>query len=126
LLIIALQSVIMFILYVVLVSGGETMAKETIQSVRQAELNAVNREKEAIQKKEEIKIKAQQEAGRIIESRMKLAKEEAERNLSAANRQGEQLMELTKQRVEKEIAAMKALAKQKEEAAINLVLSSIV
>lgn len=102
------------------------MAKETIQAVRQAELNAVNMEKDAIQKKEEILAKAHKEAGIILTTRIKQANEEAEHNLVSANEQGTKLMEKAKQRVNNEVTAMKEIAKDKEEAAINLVLSSVI
>jgi vacuolar-type H+-ATPase subunit H len=102
------------------------MAKETIQAVRQAELNAANKEKAAIQKKEVILAEAQQEAGIIITTRIKQAKEEAERNLVYANEQGANLMETIKQRAENEVIAMKEIAKRKEEEAIKLVLSSVI
>jgi vacuolar-type H+-ATPase subunit H len=102
------------------------MAKETIQAVRQAELNAVNKEKDAIQKKEAILAEAHKEAGIILTTRVKQATEEAERNLVSANEQGVKLMEKVKQRVENEVVAMKEIANAKEEAAINLVLSSVI
>lgn len=102
------------------------MAKETIQAVRQAELNAAQMEREALSKSESIISEAELNAKNMIASMTKAAKEEANRRLSAANQQGMEMMEASKIRAENEVLIMKQLAQSKEEAAINIILSCVI
>jgi len=102
------------------------MAKETVQAVRQAELNATQKEREAIEKKEAIISEAQQNAKIMVTDMTKEALEKAERNLTFANQRGIEMMEAAKQKAENEVLLMKEMAKGKEEAAINLVLSNVI
>jgi vacuolar-type H+-ATPase subunit H len=102
------------------------MAKETVQAVRQAELNAAQREREAIQKKETLISEAQLNAKTIVSSMSKEALEKAERNLALANERGIEIMEAAKLKAEKEVLLMKEMAQSKEEAAINMVLSNVI
>jgi V/A-type H+/Na+-transporting ATPase subunit G/H len=102
------------------------MAKETVQAVRQAELKAAELERDTLSKKEKILSDAQLEAKTLVAAMTKQANETAERNLIKANQQGEQMMEAAKQRAEAEVIMMREMAKSKEEAAINLVLSNVI
>lgn len=102
------------------------MAKEIVQAVRQAELNAVEKDKEALLVKEKILSEAQQEAKTLIATMAKRANDTAERALELANQQGVAMIEEAKKRADKEVIIMKEMAKNKEEAAINLVLSNVI
>jgi vacuolar-type H+-ATPase subunit H len=102
------------------------MAKETIQAVRQAELNAAQIERDAVQRKESIISDAALKAKTLTDSMTKAAKEEAANRLSSAIKQGEELQEAAGNRAENEVMIMKQLASSKEEAAINFVLSSVI
>ena len=102
------------------------MAKETVQAVRQAELNAAEKERNAILEKDQILNEAQQEAKALLARMTEQALNSAERNLVLANQQGVEMMESAKKRVEKEVILMKEMARSKEEAAINLVLSNVI
>lgn len=102
------------------------MAKETVQAVRQAELNAAQIERDAIQKKETIISEAVISAKEIISTMTKAAREEAERKLSLANKKGIEMMSEAKIRAEKEALLMQQMAQSKEEAAINLILSKVI
>lgn len=102
------------------------MAKETVQAVRKAELNAAQMEKDALLKKETIISEAGQNARALITSRTKLAMEKAEQNLAAANQKGIDKIGAAKQKAENEVRLMKEMALRKEEAAINMVLSSVI
>jgi len=98
------------------------MAKETVEAVRQAELNAAQKEREAFQKKESILSEAQQNAKSMVSSITKEALLKAERNLALANQQGLERMEASKLKAVSEVLLMKEMAQRKEEAAIKLVL----
>lgn len=101
------------------------MAKETVQAVRQAEINAAKMEKEAFQKKEAILENAQRNAGQLVAEMTKKALEKADKDLAAANRRGQERLESSKVKAENEILIMKELAERKETEAIDLVISSV-
>jgi len=101
------------------------MAKETVEAVRQTELNATQLEKEANQKKEAILLKAQQDSETMISSITKEALTKAEQDLNQAQQRGAQAMEAASLRAEKEILLMKEMIKRKEQAAIDFVLSEV-
>lgn len=102
------------------------MAIESIQAVRQAEFQAEQIEKDAIQNKDAILSKAQQEANTLITSMSKEAQANAERNMVNAIRKGEETVEAAKRNAEKEILLMKELVKEKEQAAIDLVIANVI
>jgi vacuolar-type H+-ATPase subunit H len=60
------------------------MAKEAVQAVRQAEINAADIEKEAIRKKEVIISESQQKAKEIIADMTRQAQAKAEQDLALA------------------------------------------
>lgn len=102
------------------------MAKETVQAVRKAELNAAQKEKDALIRKEEIIAEAGQNAKAFITSMTKQALDKAEQDLAAANKRGTELTEAAKLKAESEVLIMKEMAQRKEEAAISLILSSVI
>lgn len=102
------------------------MAKETVQAVRQAELNAAQIEKEAFVKKEAILLEAQQNAKTMITSMTREAIAKAESDISAARHRGTENLEAARIKAEKEVLLIKEMIKGKEQAAINLVLSNVI
>lgn len=102
------------------------MATETVQAVRQAEINAAQQDKEAVKKREAILLKAKEDAEHMVSFMMKEANEKAETDLMQAEKQGEELMDAVVQRTEKEIILLKEMVKSKERAAIDLVLSEVI
>jgi hypothetical protein len=102
------------------------MAKETVQAVRQAELNAAQAEKDAIIQRDAMILKAQEDAKVIISTMTKEALNNAELNLKQAQIQGEELLKAAELKAEKEILLLKEMTKSKEQTAINLILSEVV
>lgn len=105
---------------------GERMAKETVEAVRQAELNALEKEKEALQKKDAIISEAEKKAKELIDSITKQASNKAQKDLDRAKSRAEEIVSEAKARSEKEILIIKELAKGKETAAIELILSEVI
>jgi len=102
------------------------MAKETVEAVRQAELNAAQIEKEAIKKRDEILLKAQENAKTTSSSMMKETLLKAEQDLKQAQYQGTELINSAVQRTEQEILLLNEMVRSKEQAAIDLVLSEVI
>ncbi len=102
------------------------MAIETVQAVRQAEINAAEIEKEAIKKRDAILSKAQEDAKEIVINMTKEALDKAELDLKKARQQGDRLMETAVQNAEKEVSLLKEMVKSKEQSAIDLVLSEVI
>ena len=102
------------------------MAKEIVQAVRQAEINAAETEKSALMQKEAILSEAMREANTIIATKTKQALSEADRNLILVKQQSEKLLEEATKRAEREVVLMREMAKNKEDAAVNLVLSIVI
>ena len=102
------------------------MALESVQAVRQAELNAALIEKEAAAKREALITEAKQNAKLLVSSRIKEAQAKAENDLTTTGRQSMDIMEEAKTRAEKEVVFMKELVKNKEQAAIDLVLTIVI
>lgn len=102
------------------------MALKTVQAVRQAEANAAQREKDALQRKEDILAKAGQDAKALMDTMAKQAAEKAERNLAEAVKRGQEQLEEARLKAEGEVLIMKEMAERKEEAAIHLILSSVI
>lgn len=102
------------------------MAKETVEAVRQAELNATNLENEAILKKERMIQNAMEDAKSLLSTRTKEALASSARKLEETNIASENLMKEAVFRAEKEISLLKELVKSKEKAAIDLVLGEVI
>lgn len=102
------------------------MALESVQAVRQAELKAAQIEKDASAQREALLADAKQKAKDLADTRMKEAHAKAENDLKAAERRSMELLEEAKKKAEKEVIFMKELVKNKEQAAIELVLSNLI
>lgn len=102
------------------------MAIETVQAVRQAEINAAETEKEALKKRDAILSKAQEDAKNLVISMTKDANNKAEADLMQARQQGDILMETAVQKAEKEVSILKEMVKRKEQSAIDLVISEVI
>jgi len=102
------------------------MAKETVEAVRQAELNAAQKESDAAQKKEALLLKTQLKAKDLYTSMTRDAIVKAEKDLSEANKRGAAFMEEAKEKAENEVLLMKEMALQKDADAISLVLSNVI
>ncbi len=101
------------------------MAKETVQAVRQAELTAVGLEKEAVINGEAIILKAQEDAKTLIAAKTKEARLKADEDKKQAQLEGAELLKSADLRAEQEILLLKEMGKNKERAAIDLVLSEV-
>lgn len=102
------------------------MAKETVDAVRQAELNATQIEKDATVKRDSIILNAQEEAKTIISTLIKEAQNIAEQNSRQVQSQGEEFMKNAEVKAEKEILLLKELTKSKEQETIHLILSEVI
>lgn len=102
------------------------MAIESVQAVRRAEVNAAQLEKETLAKKEAILEEARQKAKALVTSRVKEAQAKAEDDLNKAGRRSTEILEEAKIKAEKEVIFMKELVKNKEQAAIDLVLANVI
>lgn len=105
--------------------GGDGMAKETIQAVKQAEMDAAEMEKDAHIKSEELISKALSDAKTLVSTMTKEAKASADKKLEQTKIQGASLMQEVVERTQNEITLMKELAVGKEKEAIKLVISEI-
>lgn len=102
------------------------MAIETVQAVRQAEINAAETEKEAIKRRDAILSKAQEEAKTVEIKITKAALDKADADLKQAGQQGDLLMKAAVQKAEKEVSLLKEMVKCKEQSAIDLILSEVI
>lgn len=102
------------------------MALESVQAVRQAELKAAQIEKEASSKREAILAEAKQRSKNLVDTKISEAQMKAENDLKAAERRSMEMMEEAKKRAENEVILMRELVKNKEQGAIELVLSSLI
>lgn len=102
------------------------MAIETVEAVRQAELNAAQIEKEAAKECDAIFLKAQKDADEIISSMTKEALEKAKSDLGQTKIKSKTLMKEAEKRAAEGIEKIKKTAKKKEQPAIDLVISEIV
>lgn len=102
------------------------MANETVQAVRQAELKAAQIEKDADTKKEALLLEAQQNAKLLISGLLKEAQGKADQRVKEADQKSTVIIENAKRKAEKDIFAMKEIIKNKEQAAIKLVISEVI
>lgn len=102
------------------------MAKETVQAVKNAELSAIQIEKDAACQKEAILSQAVQDAKAIVTSMTSKALEKAEQDLQAATQEGEELIEAAKADMKKDVLQLAKNVKEKEKSAIELVISHMV
>ena len=102
------------------------MVSESVQAVRKAEVNAAQIEKEALAKKEAILETAKQSAKSLVATRIKEAQVKAEAAVRQAEDRSKEILEESKSKAEKEVSFMKEIMKSKEQAAIDLVLASVI
>jgi V/A-type H+/Na+-transporting ATPase subunit G/H len=101
------------------------MAKETVQAVRLAELEAARKEQEALKRRDTIILEAEQSAKEIVNSIAQQALDKAEQRKTAAMKAGMDLLATAKVKSEQEVLIMKELALRKEEEAIRMILASV-
>lgn len=102
------------------------MAKESVDAIREAELKATQIEKEAMNEKSAILLKAEEEAEKIISSMTEKAHMQSQEQLKKAQEQGESYMEAAVLRAERQISLMKDAVREKEQEVINLILSEVI
>jgi V/A-type H+-transporting ATPase subunit G/H len=102
------------------------MAKETVQTIRKAEIAAVDAEREALKKKEAILLEAQQKARDMAAAMVNGAQDKAQKEYDKAIEKGKAMTEAARLGAEKEIAVLKEIVKSKEQTAIDLVISTVV
>lgn len=102
------------------------MAKESVDAIREAELKAAQIEKEAMNEKNAILLKAEEEAEKIISSMTENAYAQSQEQLKKAHEQGEAYMEAAVLRAERQISLMKDVVREKEQEVINLILSEVI
>ncbi len=102
------------------------MAIETIEAVRQAELKAVQLEKEAAANKDELLSQAKKKAAELIQSKSEEALAKADVKVREAEKKGLEQLEATKVNAEKSILFMKDLVKVKEKEVIDLIISNVI
>jgi hypothetical protein len=102
------------------------MAMETVEIVRRAELSAAQMEKDALLKKENIISDASVNAKNLISTRTEQAMLDAEVKIAAANKLAENILDTAKQKAEREVLNMQKSVLDKEQAAVEQVLNSII
>lgn len=102
------------------------MAIETVQAVRKAELNAVQKEKDAVQQRESILAEAERNSKIMVTSMTRVALLKAEQDMAEAQRQGEKMLEVAISKAESEVIQIKEILQSKEKEAITLVLSNVI
>ena len=102
------------------------MAMETVQAVRQAELEAAKKEKEALKESEVMISKAEIEAQVLLSSMKKLEQEKADKNLYKADEKAKESMKISLQQAEQDVISIRNMVEGKEQEAISLVLSTII
>jgi vacuolar-type H+-ATPase subunit H len=102
------------------------VAKETVEAIRSAELNAAEIEKDALKKSESIILKARENAMSLKTSMVNEALKKAEKDVSETVQQGEEKIGFVKENVQKEILLLKKMSEEREAEAIKLVLSHII
>lgn len=106
--------------------GGEKMAKETVEAVRQAEQKAVALEKEAALKKEEILQKAAEDGKALIFAKTKEAKERASLELKNAEESGKKLLEEAVNSASHQVEMLLEIVTDKKQTAIAEILKEVI
>jgi len=102
------------------------MAMEAVQAVRQAELEAAKKEKEAVKESEVMISKAEIEAQVLLSTMKKLEQEKADKNLYKADEKAKDLMQISIQQAEQDIISLRKMVEGKEQDAILLVIAEII
>ena len=104
---------------------GDMMAKDIVEAVRTAELDADKTEKDAYSKKEQIIKNAEDDAKNTSNALIKEAKQRAEAMLKTAKLQSEKLFEKANSEAQEEVKSLQSKAKQKEAEAVKLIYSEL-
>lgn len=102
------------------------MVEETIETIRRAEAEAESIVREAEQKCEQILTEAKETAQQKKASGSAASKAHSDACMEAARENGTKAQSEAAEIIEREVAALKELASQKEEAAIDMVLSKLI
>lgn len=102
------------------------MAMETVQSVRQAEQLASQKEKDAIVSAEQIVSQAETESKELLITIRKSVQEQSESDKRNAKVQADNMLKASLDEAEKEIEELRLKVKEKENEAISLVLSELI
>ncbi len=105
--------------------GGEKVAKEIVELVRQAEADADKKEKDAKLQKEAIINEAQAKAKAYITSMTNDAIKKAEQQIAMAHTQGEQLTQEFMQKAELEKQEIKENIRGNEKEVIQMILTKV-
>lgn len=112
-----------------IVSISETvvveLAKEAVEAIRRAEQEADQIVKDASAKGAKMIADAKNEANGRYEKRISEAREKARIDLEAAGQQGADLITKTLRQAEKETESLRKSAEEKEQTAIQWILSNI-
>jgi vacuolar-type H+-ATPase subunit H len=103
-----------------------TMAQETIEAIRSAELAAEQSERDAAAQCEGILAEAQKQANELYNKMIREAKEKAGSGLETAQRQGDSLAADALRQAENEMDILRKISMNKEQAAVQLILSELV
>lgn len=102
------------------------MSLETVQAVRQAELEAVSKQKDARRQKEEILKEAQIRANNLLTDMVREAEKRAEYEQREASKRATEIIETARMKAEKETQLLRDNEKEKEQSAIKLILSTLI
>lgn len=102
------------------------MARETLEAVKQMELNAALIENQALKQHDEIIFKAQENAKALINSMEKEAIEKAEKKLENARKQGEEIIQQAISNGNKEKDRLLSTVGENQQVAIRLIISQLI
>lgn len=102
------------------------MAQETIEIIRQAELDAEKREKDATAEAERIVAKAHEDAKELIESLTRMARDQSALDLNEIDAQSESEISQTLHQAEQEVVGLREAVQKKEVQAVQMILSELI
>lgn len=102
------------------------MVQETIRAVKEAEEKAEKKLQETKARCDGILAKAREDAAAAKDEAKKEASGQADAAMRQAQAKGQEILDESLKLAEKEIAALKALAGEKEERAVGVVISELV
>ena len=106
-------------------NGGDTMALETINKVKQAEKEAEQAEQQAKLDAQALIEKARRQAQSIVEEKTAAAKKQAQEKLKEAEIQAQKIKAQGEQSAKAEIDALKADASAKKPAAMKQLIEAV-
>lgn len=109
-----------------LIFGGDKLANQAVEAIRQAEQKAQELEQQASIKAAEIIHSAKERASALAEENADQAQKEALAQVETAHRQEEAVMRQSLQQAEQEISALRLLVKEREPQAVQTVLTELI